>query len=30
LELSEVGCGDEGTASIATDVVRKLTASYEN
>jgi hypothetical protein len=24
-----VGCGDEGTASIATDAVRKLTASYD-
>ena len=23
-----LGCGDEGTASIATDAVRKLTASY--
>jgi hypothetical protein len=23
-----VGCGDEGTASFATDAVRKLTTSY--
>ena len=23
-----VGCADEGTASLATDAVRKLTASY--